>query len=146
MTASTEQALSDSSTQDKELPCSVNFPKFVRKRNGSQAEFNGALIYRAIEKAFRAERNIPNGNALDTFSAREVEEISRKVIETLINEPKSDQLLDIEKIQDLVEVRLMQYGHYSIAKRYIVYREEQAKARELRQPEEEESLASRTSK
>ncbi len=40
--------------------------------------------------------------------------------------------LEIEFIQDLVETQLMEAGHHSIARRYILYREDRRKARALR--------------
>src|SRR5262249_50421684 len=40
--------------------------------------------------------------------------------------------LEIEFIQDLVENRLMEAGHHSAARRFILYREERRKARALR--------------
>jgi ribonucleoside-diphosphate reductase alpha chain len=40
--------------------------------------------------------------------------------------------IDVENVQDVVERKLMEYGHYDVARRYIVYREDRAKARALR--------------
>ena len=37
--------------------------------------------------------------------------------------------LEIEFIQDLVETQLMEAGHHSLARRYILYREDRRKAR-----------------
>ncbi len=140
MAASTEQALSEKSAKEEMVAAPADSPSIsVKKRDGSIAEFNGALIHRAIEKAFRAERGIDAEQELDAFSTREVKEISDEVVEALVKERKSDQRVDIEEIQDMVEMHLMQHGHYSIARRYIVYREEHAKARQFKQPGKEQS-------
>jgi ribonucleoside-diphosphate reductase alpha chain len=104
----------------------------VRKRNGSIATFHGELIEKAIEKAFRADRGIAKELETDPFSAREAKQISAEVIQTVLGKSAGKEFIDIEEIQDVVEMLLMQHGHYSVARRYIVYREEQAKKRALR--------------
>ena len=43
-----------------------------------------------------------------------------------------DESLEIERIQDVVEEKLMAGGFHGAAKRYIVYREERRKARAIR--------------
>jgi len=40
--------------------------------------------------------------------------------------------LEIEFVQDLAETKLMEAGHHSAARRFILYREERRKARALR--------------
>ena len=104
----------------------------VQKRNGSVAEFVGDRIRIAIEKAFKAERKIEGDSDLDPFSAREVKAISDEVIKRILAQVPPTKEVGIEQIQDLVEMLLMQAGHYSVAKGYILYREERAKARALR--------------
>jgi ribonucleoside-diphosphate reductase alpha chain len=103
----------------------------VQKRNGNIAEFDGDRIKIAIEKAFKAQRKIKENEELDPFSVREVKKISEKAIKTILNKIPETKKVDIEKIQDLVEILLMQSAHYSVAKGYILYREERAKDRLL---------------
>ena len=107
----------------------------VKKRDGSQAVFDGERIEVAIQKAFKADRGYKPNQDLDPFSAREAKVIATEVIQKILeNNPTS---LDIEQIQDQVEMSLMQHGHYSVARGYIVYREEHAKARHLKHPNPE---------
>ena len=101
----------------------------VQKRNGNLVAFEGFRIERAVEKAFRADRAIADAEPLDKFSAREVKEVAEEVVSSITSQGKSG--IGIEEIQDLVEMRLMQRGHYSVARRYIVYREDHAKARRI---------------
>ncbi|HMO16828.1 MAG TPA: ribonucleoside-diphosphate reductase subunit alpha [Oligoflexia bacterium] len=104
----------------------------VLKRNGSLAPFQGERIKIAIEKAFKAQKKIDESEPLDAFSAREVKTISEEVIKRVLAQVTPSREIGIEQIQDLVEMLLMQAGHYSVAKGYILYREERAKARALR--------------
>jgi ribonucleoside-diphosphate reductase alpha chain len=102
----------------------------VQKRDGRTVEFDPSRIETAIEKAFRADRGTQEGQQLDKFSAREVREVTNEAIAAIGAEHKLQ--IGIEEIQDLVEMRLMQRGHYSVARRYIVYRENRSKARSLK--------------
>ncbi|MCL4133397.1 UNVERIFIED_CONTAM: hypothetical protein GTU68_063791, partial [Idotea baltica] len=101
----------------------------VQKRDGRVVPFQGSLIYGAIEKAFRAEREIAEGQETDQFSLNEVTEVTKAVLNGV--RESGEEEVGIEKLQDLVEMHLMQRGHYSVARRYIVYREERAKARQI---------------
>ena len=107
----------------------------VKKRDGSQAVFDGERIEVAIQKAFKADRGYQPNQELDPFSAREAKTIADEVIQKILESNPTS--LDIEQIQDQVEMSLMQHGHYSVARGYIVYREEHAKARHLKHPNPE---------
>ena len=102
----------------------------VRKRDGRIVDFAAERIETAIEKAFRADRAIAANDSLDKFGQHEVREITSEIVRTIQREPRQE--ISIEEIQDLAEMFLMQRGHYTVARRYIVYREEQAKARATR--------------
>jgi ribonucleoside-diphosphate reductase alpha chain len=106
----------------------------TRKRDGRIVDFDANRIELAIEKAFRADRGIPHNEPLDRFSAHEVREITADVVGRIHRELRTE--ISIEEIQDLVEILLMQCGHYSVVRRYIVYREERSKARKSRGLEE----------
>jgi ribonucleoside-diphosphate reductase alpha chain len=104
----------------------------VRKRNGQIASFDPERIRTAILKAFKADRGLGDDSILDQFSSKEVKSIGDEVIARALAQLTPSKELGIEQIQDFVEMLLMQGGHYSVAKRYILYREERAKARALR--------------
>ena len=101
----------------------------VRKRSGEAVPFEAARIHRAIEKAFRADQGIRCGEVFDKTFLPLVENLCGEVIVRLLEQQQS--LVELEAIQDLVEQVLMSRGHYSVARKFIVYREEHRKAREL---------------
>jgi len=101
----------------------------VRKRDGRTVDFDVGRISRAVEGAFRAERGLPKGAALDPDLRGEVERTTLAVVSRL---PEGGAEVEVEAIQDLVEEQLMRDGNYRVARRYIVYREEHNKARMFR--------------
>jgi ribonucleoside-diphosphate reductase alpha chain len=115
----------------------TNAQALVKKRDGKIAPFDGERIIKAIEKAFRAELDIPAEKELVQTLAEQVEKIGREVIEEVSQNAYTINGVDVEHIQDIAEQKLMQYGHYSVARRYIVYREDRAKARALQKGIEE---------
>jgi len=106
----------------------------VRKRDGRLVSFDAVRIEKAMEKAFRAELKLPRNEPVDPELAKQVAKICRDVIEQILPEVASanGNGIHVEHIQDVVERQLMRHGHYSVARRYIVYREERARARMLR--------------
>ena len=104
----------------------------VKKRSGSQEEFDESRIFRAIEKAFKAERGIQNNRSLTEEDQKSVQKISDSVTRNVLASCIKGASLQVEGIQDEVEKELMIQGHFSIARLYIVYREEHRKVRLLR--------------
>lgn len=107
----------------------------VRKRDGSEARFDRAKIETAILKAFQADQEIPDNEIALAHLKGEIRKITDQIVETLRAEAKANGLkavlVGIESVQDEVEKQLMMRGHFSVARRYIVYREEHKKARIL---------------
>ena len=106
----------------------------IRKRDGRVVPFEAALILRAMTNAFRAELNLADEQPLDTAIQSEVERMSSQVSEELAPLASTDDGAGVEQIQDLVEMELMRSGHYRVARRYIVYRNDQSKVRAIRPP------------
>ncbi len=104
----------------------------VKKRSGNQEEFDESRILRAIEKAFKAERGIQNNRSLTEKDQKSVQKISDSVTRNVLANSIKGASLRVEGIQDEVEKELMMQGHFSIARLYIVYREEHRKVRLLR--------------
>lgn len=102
----------------------------VVKRNGMLVPFRRDRILSAIEKAFRATKEIPITSPLpqDIYSA--VQEVTDAVLTEVREQAKSGAGVSVEGIQDLVEVKLMDAGHYEVARRYIIYRDEHKILRE----------------
>ncbi|MDP1563724.1 MAG: ribonucleoside-diphosphate reductase subunit alpha [Pirellulaceae bacterium] len=106
----------------------------VGKRDGRQVSFNENLIRIAISKAFCAEQQVQDSASLDQTLLDRIDQMTLDVLASLVEEA-GEQALDVEKIQDSVERTLMRYEYYSVARRYILYREEHARMRKLRAEE-----------
>lgn len=104
----------------------------VTKRDGRTVTFDGDRIVKAIEKAFKADLALEPSEPLDEVNSIRVREISTAVIDEVLARAMNGEALEVESIQDAVERHLMKAGHYSVARRYIVYREDRKKARALR--------------
>jgi ribonucleoside-diphosphate reductase alpha chain len=104
----------------------------VRKRDGRVAPFAETRIQLAIEYAFKADAGINQDRPLPNAAQSNVIRVANAVIETMIARAMKGDILEIEIIQDEVETKLMEAGHHSVARRYIIYREERRKARALR--------------
>ena len=104
----------------------------IRKRDGRVTPFDETRIHLAIEAAFKADAGIHRDRPLPAAAQDNVIRVANAVIHAAIKQTGKDNSLEIEFIQDLVETQLMEAGHHSIARRYILYREDRRKARALR--------------
>lgn len=92
----------------------------IRKRDGRTTQpFDTSKIERAVGAAWKA--------CFGTLDEEALGKVTRSVLQTL-----PDGVIDVETIQDAVEVALMRHGYFSVAKKYILYRNERAEARALR--------------
>lgn len=82
----------------------------VIKRNGSFVDYDPSKIKNAIEKANNEVA------AKERATKAEVKEILSYI------EGLGKKRLLVEDIQDIIEEKLMSYGHYELAKKYIIYR------------------------
>ena len=82
----------------------------VVKRDGKFAEYDRTKIAVAIGKA----------NADVEESERASEKEIKEILEYI--EHKNRKRMLVEDIQDIIEERLMAFGHYELAKKYIIYR------------------------
>lgn len=90
----------------------------VEKRDKSKVKFDTYKIEKAIIKAMKE-------------TDKGIDEILAKTISNKVKERYStNEIINIEKIQDMVEVELMDSERKDVAKRYILYREDRAKIRE----------------
>ena len=90
----------------------------VRKRSGKVVPFDAEFISRAISLASAATGEA-DGELVNT--------ITEDVVKRL--EAKGKEIIDIEKIQDVVEDSLFENRCYQTAKAYILYRTEKEKER-----------------
>ena len=90
---------------------------FIKKRNGNSEKYDGSKIVLAITKAY-----LDSGFEIDDVA----ESIEDDVYQELVN---SDEIYSVDDINDLVEIKLMQYGKYEVAKNFILYRDGKDKNR-----------------
>ena len=128
---------SDSSNKDTIVEAAVEMN--ARKRDGRMVSFDGKLIMRAIEKAFAAERGFAGVDEIDDELKSEIAVMTDSVIGEIQESASSPEGVTVEAIQDAVEKELMRKDHYSVARRYILYRAEHNKIRQLRAEENMES-------
>ena len=96
----------------------------VIKRDGRKVDYNSDKIVIAISKANREV------GGKDKISRSSIEFIT-KYIESL---DKSS--MTVEEIQDIIERKLMEFGKFTLAKKYILYREKHAMIRQANSTDE----------
>ena len=82
----------------------------VIKRNGSSVDYDPEKIKIAIEKANKETEEC------ERASETEIKEILKYIISL------GKRRLLVEDIQDIIEKKLMEFGHFDLAKKYIIYR------------------------
>ena len=113
----------------------------VIRRNGKVTAFNASKISVAITKAFL---EVEGGTAAASTRVHEkVKELSEQVVRGVTRRLSSGGTVHIEDIQDQVELALMRAGEQKVARAYVIYREERARARieKDRDAEDEQSDA-----
>ena len=91
----------------------------VKKRNGKIVDYNSEKIFNAIKNANRDSKD-------RRMNTKDIKRLVRQVEENL----KKINIPNVEKIQNTVEMVLMNSGWQVTAKSYIIYRAEHAKARD----------------
>ncbi|MBI2836551.1 MAG: adenosylcobalamin-dependent ribonucleoside-diphosphate reductase [Chloroflexi bacterium] len=95
----------------------------IHKRDGSIVPFDAGKIETAIYKAL-----VATGIDKRELAAN----LCRRVVE-LLEQRVGDDLPTVEGVQDIVEEVLMTGGYPSVAKAYVLYREQRAEVRRLKQ-------------
>lgn len=98
----------------------------VKKRNGNMVAFDKNKIIVAIQKAM-LEVNINTDRAYD---------ITEKVLDKISDKNE----ISIEEIQDVIEETLIEKNYPTVAKAYILYREERKRKREFKEHPLDESI------
>lgn len=106
--------------------------KQVKKRNGSIVDFEATKITDALRKSFAYCEVAIDETGLEALTKGVLEDLSAKF--------GDEATPSVEHVQDLVELALMEAGHLSVAKHYIVYRYEHAKVREEKKQETLEKI------
>ncbi len=92
----------------------------IQKRDGKLETFDKDKIVQAIIKAFESKEESVDQKKIDLIAL----EIEKDCL-------KDSSLLKVEKIQDLVEEKLMSLGYYQVAKNYILYRQKRSAMRDV---------------
>ena len=129
--------------QEKETAAITPGQMRVIKRNGSVVPYNQEKIAIAITKAFLAVEG--GAAAASTRIHNKVNELANSVTITFSRRMPSGGTLHIEEIQDQVELELMRSEERTVARSYVLYREERTKARkeetyEVKQADEEPGI------
>ena len=99
----------------------------VIRRNGAVVGFEPAKISVAMTKAFLA---VNGAQGAASARIRElVTGLTDNVVAALLRRQPQGGTFHIEDIQDQVELALMRSGEHDVARAYVLYREERAKAR-----------------
>jgi ribonucleoside-diphosphate reductase alpha chain len=99
----------------------------VIRRNGAVVGFEPAKISVAMTKAFLAVNG--SQGAASARIRETVAGLTDNVVAALMRRHPQGGTFHIEDIQDQVELALMRSGEHDVARAYVLYREERAKAR-----------------
>ena len=102
----------------------------VQKRDGRLAPFAAELIAAAIGKAFCAEHGLIDVSDLDADLRDKIATMTSEIVAKVGRQAATETGISVEKVQDEVERELMRHEFFSVARRYILYRESQAQRRE----------------
>ncbi|TCK25669.1 ribonucleoside-diphosphate reductase subunit alpha [Pseudonocardia endophytica] len=97
----------------------------VIRRDGTERPFDDSKIAVAMTKAFLAVEG--EANASSSRLHHLVAELTAHVVAALMRHPTP--AVHVEQIQDQVELALMRGEHHRVARSYVLYREEHARAR-----------------
>jgi ribonucleoside-diphosphate reductase alpha chain len=110
----------------------------VIRRNGAVVGFEPAKISVAMTKAFLA---VNGSQGAASARIRElVAGLTETVVGALLRRQPQGGTFHIEDIQDQVELALMRSGEHDVARAYVLYREERAKARAQERASDKTSL------
>lgn len=93
----------------------------IKKRSGQIVSFDQTKIASAVQKAYLA--------TIGGISEIKLKSLLDKII-IESNQASKDLVIEVEKLQDIVEKAIMSLGDFNVAKAYIIYRYEHTKIRE----------------
>ena len=96
----------------------------VIKRDGREVEYNSDKIVIAISNANKEV------GGKDKVSRASIAEITKHI------ESLNKSTMTVEEIQDIIERKLMEFGKFTLAKKYILYRDKHAQIRQANSTDE----------
>jgi ribonucleoside-diphosphate reductase alpha chain len=122
---SDEEFIKDVSNEKKEKEIVLGQKNYkikkVIKRDGRIVDFDPERIKYAVERAMKA---------VGAYDKEKLEKVVDYVIKVLEEKYDSTKYPTVEEIQDIVELSLLKFDLYDVAKAYISYRKEKEKIRE----------------
>lgn len=103
----------------------------IQKRNKVVADFDPLKIKNAITRACQAVNK--------DVATLNIDELVTDILE-LLDDEYAQAIPTVEDVQNCVEEVLMESGHFDVARAYIIYRYEHAKAREERKEEVQKKI------
>jgi ribonucleoside-triphosphate reductase len=98
----------------------AQLPTRIRRRDGGEIAFDSGRIASAIRRA---------GQATGEFDADEATRLTRQVVRVLGHSRRTDPVLDVERVQDVVEQTLITADYLETARAYIRYRDQHRRLR-----------------
>ena len=99
----------------------------IIKRNGTTVPFDASKIAVALTKAFLAVEGTEAGASRRVHDI--VAQLTDEVVAALTRRANEGRVFHIEDVQDQVELALMRGEHQKVARAYVLYRAERARAR-----------------
>lgn len=96
----------------------------ILKRDGRQVSFDVQKIYSAVESAYK---NTLNVLGLDEDTEKKISDITFKVVKQI---QKSEEVVSVEEIQNIIEDVLLKAKENAVAKKFISYRANRTQIRE----------------
>ena len=90
------------------------FNVLIKKRSGNQEDYDRRKVFVSIKKAFSS-----TGKPVEEAELNQmVDEVEQK----LLSKHTDDDPAPAEQVQNLIELTLMDKGHFEVLKAYILYR------------------------
>jgi len=107
---------------------------YIQTRQWDLIAFDRTRIERAIEKASEASGALEHSFVDDLTS-----DIIQHMVDILLDQ-ENEKIFGIEEIQDIIEQKLMERGFFTVAKKYIIYRETRRQERQKQREVDQEKL------
>ncbi|MEM7174515.1 MAG: ribonucleoside-diphosphate reductase subunit alpha [Chlamydiota bacterium] len=111
--------------------------KIYRHKEGQSVRFNPMKISTSIEKIFRLHKKIAASSTSPESVIADVNAATEKVIQHAKALAATGTALHLDHIGDFIETALMETGHFSLAKEYILHRAEKEIQRQKKAKEEQ---------
>ena len=130
------ETISNNTTQPIDTAMHLSSGAFkVIRRNSQVTDFDAKKIQVAMTKAFL---DVEGEGASNSSRIHEtVENLTAEIEASLFRRMPDGGIVHIEDIQDQVELALMRNGEQKVARSYVIYREDRARARKEKQEDED---------